>query len=479
MSFTVKFAPHCLLLAFIAIGIFGCTPKIADVAPVVSESKMIELPPPPTNLSPCKNWIGHPNQSELMDNYVIYQDFMRANEYERAFPLWQSVYNEAPAADGQRNSLFADGIVLYQYKASQEQDSLIRYGFIQKVFELYDEVDRCYPEGGYIKARKAFDYFYTYRDLATKKEIFDFFDAAIQEDGMKTADFVLNPMASLVVDLYFTDEISMEKAQEIDNFLRARLAQGLADCKGDDCDRWKIIQEYTPARLEAFEAVRGFYDCAYFTDKYFGLFEENPTDCEVIRETYGRLMFAGCPETDGRFEQVKQAYADNCAKATGPKCFDILRDGNYQEAIDCFAEQVEKTDDPSKKAQYQLVMAKVAYGNLKKFSTARSYALAAAKNKPNWGDPYMLIGTLYASSGPICGPGRGWDSQIVTWPAIDKWQYAKSIDPSVASAANKLINRYEQYMPSKEDIFQRTLNVGDSFYVGCWIQENTKVRTPN
>ena len=88
----------------------------------------------------------------------------------------------------------------------------------------------------------------------------------------------------------------------------------------------------------------------------------------------------------------------------------------------------------------------------------------------------MLIGKLYASSGPLCGPGRGWDSQVVTWPAIDKFSYAKSIDPSVAEEANKLIRDYRRYMPSKEDIFQRRLSKGDVFKVPCWIQEKTIVR---
>lgn len=88
----------------------------------------------------------------------------------------------------------------------------------------------------------------------------------------------------------------------------------------------------------------------------------------------------------------------------------------------------------------------------------------------------MLIGKLYASSGPLCGPGRGWDSQIVTWPAIDTWRKAKRIDPAVAPEANKLINRYAQYMPDTEAIFIRGLAEGQDFKVPCWIQRSTKIR---
>ena len=88
-----------------------------------------------------------------------------------------------------------------------------------------------------------------------------------------------------------------------------------------------------------------------------------------------------------------------------------------------------------------------------------------------------MIGKLYASSGPLCGPGTGFDSQVVCWPAIDKWNEAKRVDPSVATEANNLIGRYAKYMPSKADIFSRPdIKEGSTFKVKCWIQETTKVR---
>jgi hypothetical protein len=58
------------------------------------------------------------------------------------------------------------------------------------------------------------------------------------------------------------------------------------------------------------------------------------------------------------------------------------------------------------------------------------------------------------------------------------WNRAKRVDPSSAAEANRWISRYRQYMPSREDVFIRNLREGDSFYVGCWIQESTTIRTP-
>jgi len=175
---------------------------------------------------------------------------------------------------------------------------------------------------------------------------------------------------------------------------------------------------------------------------------------------------------------VFTAYLSSCRDTipSGPNCREMLVEGRYQEAIDCYTMKANEATDTETKAKYHLTVAKIYYGELKQYSKARSAAREALKHKPNWGDPYLLIGKLYASSGSLCGTGTGWNSQVVTWPAIDKWRKAKQVDSSVSKEANKLIGRYQQYMPSVEDIFQRGLKQGDAYKVPCWIQERTTIR---
>jgi len=204
----------------------------------------------------------------------------------------------------------------------------------------------------------------------------------------------------------------------------------------------------------------------------------------VILTVYSRLRYGKCAEGNAAYDEIRAAYDANCRQPvnTGPsalrEAFDALENNNYDQAITKFEEAAEGADDAEKKGRYYLYVAKVYYSHKRNFGQARTYARKAAEADPTSGEPYMLIGTLYASSGPLCGPGTGFDSQIVTWPAIDKWQQAKRIQPDLAGEANKLIGRYTQYMPSKADIFQRNMKEGDSYRVGCWIQETTRVRTP-
>ena len=234
--------------------------------------------------------------------------------------------------------------------------------------------------------------------------------------------------------------------------------------------------------MENLEGVKGLYDCSYFEKKYYAEYLANPTDCDVIGRSRGLMLYGGCDPNSDKIKEISAAKETNCYTPPPPPgplriAYDLLADGKYPESIEAFQNFVSQTNDIDKKAKYTLVIAKIYYANLKNFSKARKFAREAAEYRANWGDPYILIGKLYASSGPLCGPGRGWDSQIVTWPAIDKFEYAKKIDPSVTDEANKWINTYKQYMPTKEDVFFRQLKVGSTFKVGCWIGESTKIRT--
>jgi len=259
------------------------------------------------------------------------------------------------------------------------------------------------------------------------------------------------------------------------------VSKKISDCKGKECETWGIINDYAPGLLSSLEGLKGFYPCEYFSNRYYAEYEANPADCDVITDTYRKLKYGQCPTDHPNMVTLNNAYNKNCytpPPSSGPlkKAREALDAGNFKEAVALYDTYISSATDMNKKADIQLRVAKIYYVHIKNFPKARKYALEAANTRANWGAPYMLIGKLYASSGPLCGPGRGWDSQVVTWPAIDKFEYAKKIDPSVAGEANKLINDYKKYMPSKEDIFIRRISEGDSFTVPCWIQEKTRVR---
>jgi tetratricopeptide (TPR) repeat protein len=146
----------------------------------------------------------------------------------------------------------------------------------------------------------------------------------------------------------------------------------------------------------------------------------------------------------------------------------------YSKAAEYLNDAAEKMTENADKARICLLLADI-YGNLNQPSNARSYALKALEAKPGDGMPYIIIGDLYAQSAKQCGD-NDLTNKVAYWAAVDKYNQAKRVDPSIADLANSRISSYSRAFPSDENIFFYGLKKGDSYRVGCWINENTIVR---
>jgi hypothetical protein len=463
------------------IGLNACSPKAT-----LDET---QLPPVPdieiiteSATGPCVSLkqLTPTDRDEAETNFALYRDFYKSKEYDKAVPLWERAFELAPSGNGTMNYHFDDGVGLYKAKF-ELADSSEKRQYIDRIMDIYDRRAECRNDEAYVTGRKAFDYYYHFRTYVSDDELFTLFEDALNAKGDKADYFIINPMTALLIEQVVNFDMPYEKASPLAKQMLSSAKYGLENCD-KDCEAWQVVNDYAPARLESFEGLKGFYDCDYYREKYYPLFLDNPTDCEIINKAYSSLKWGACLENDSILAEIALAKQTNCytpppKESTLKQAYNAYTEGEYKEAVDLFQQFIDSTDDLEKKAKYNLLIAKIYYGDLKNFSKSRSKALEAAGQKSNWGEPYILIGKLYASSGPLCGPGTGFDSQIVTWPAIDKFEYAKRIDPSVADEANKWINRYRQYMPKKEDLFFRSLSVGNSYKVGCWINETTTIRT--
>ena len=475
---------NVMLVLFMGLFLASCS-TTKPTTPVVSAGQEIKEPPKPEKkyLSKpgCVKWDDFPyaQKEDVENKYVIYRNRLKNKDMEGAYKLWQEVYAKAPAADGMRKTVFLDGVEFNIKFYNNTKDTVKQREYVNTIKKLYQEAMDCYGDEGYFNGLLGFDLYYNFPNHATDLEKYTYLKKSIEIDGNKTSAFVINPFTALMIELYLKKEIPLAEAQKMANLIPSIIENGL---KGDEKESYKIVASYTPARLEELEGVKGFYGSEYYRKKYFGTFERNPTNCDSIMMVFSLFNWAEMPQTDPDFVKISQAYATNCAtveptkNSAAKEGYIALREGRYRDAVTAFDRAISEESDKELKAKYALINAKVYFSYLKKFYKSRTYARQALKYQPNLGAAYMLIGRLYASSGPICGPGTGWDSQIVTWPAIDKWKKAKSVDPSVATEANKLIHRYQQYMPSKEDIFQRGLKVGQSFNIPCWIKEKTVIR---
>ncbi|MEK7256398.1 MAG: hypothetical protein AAB316_16710, partial [Bacteroidota bacterium] len=321
---------------------FSCSPKTtqptSDTKPPVSPPS---TPPASTGTkSTCPGFADAPSPDQATDNFVLYRDFMKQKDMKGAFDLWQKVYAVAPAADGNRSTVFTDGVKFYEYFITQTTDSLQKEKHIQEIFKLYDHMEKCYPEGGHVTGLKAFDYFFKYANRISKEEQYKLFVKSIEMDNGKPRYFILNPFTALLVDLTQEGKVPVAEAKKYEKTIRDAIADGLKNCEGKECDNWKTISQYAPMRLEALESVEGFYDCVYYKAKYYPAFQAAPTNCDSITQTYSRMKWGKCAESDPDFAKLEAAYNANCREETGPGplqiCNEHLREGRYRQAASCY-----------------------------------------------------------------------------------------------------------------------------------------------
>lgn len=469
------------ILAVMVVIVASCTPKVVEK--IEDKSHAVEIPELSEEQKMCRTFdqLGS-RRNEALEAFVLYRDLVKAKNYTQAYPLWKKAFHMAPKSDGKKTYHYDDGVKIFKHFYDVATTENEKQMWVDSVKFLYERREMCFGNGTYLASRQGYDMYFSFKNNVSNQYIFDLFKKSADEQGKELPYFVISPFSKILVDMVADTSLQITEASKYANILLNAIEYGNKNC-GDDCETWEIINNYAPNRLEVLEGYPGLYDCDYYYNKYYSEYLENPMDCETIEKVGIRLRRGGC-DIDGEALQIlSTAFKTNCKKEVvkekGPlgEAFDLYRNGDYKGAVTKFDEYFAIETDAAKLAKFNLVVAKICYRDIKNFPQARKYALEAASHKEAWGEPYIIIGKLYASSGPICGPGTGWKSQIVTWPAIDKWKYAKKIDPTVSKEANRLIKTYEKYMPSIEDVFSRPkATVGKSFHVACWINENTIVR---
>lgn len=161
-----------------------------------------------------------------------------------------------------------------------------------------------------------------------------------------------------------------------------------------------------------------------------------------------------------------------------------LSEGNYTEAIDYLNEAMELAESDDQRKEIALEISE-SYQQLDEFEQARSYANEALSIDENYGEAYMKIATIYASTISECTGGDTLEREdrAVYWLVLDYLDKAKAADSSLTSNANNRAESYAGAMPSSEDKFFSDWEEGDSFEINgelsscySWVNETTTVR---
>ncbi len=428
--------------------------------------------------------IGVTKAQDCETDYSLYREYIKQWETAKYNPKninpqmitsWRNVFNNCPDF---RQNTYLDGVKIYTYAFIRlEKDAAVKDKYIDTLVMIYDRRAQYFPNGksgsqvGNIMGRKG-------RDILTwaphrYEEAYNALKQAIDMDG--------NNSNYAFIDSYFNTVITMVKNGKLEESAILDEYSRLSEIV--DFNIKKYTEEANEKNLNNFNATKGNLDvavqpyanCEDLVRIYQPKFDANPTDVELLTKIAEVLEKRKCDDTELYLAVAVNLHKVNpspeSAYLIGKK---FLAEKDYNQAA-TYLQQSTKCENTEWAHQSYIYLAQIMNMN-KNYEQGREYARKAyALDKSN-GRPFIIIGQLYAASAKDCGTGNFY-SKTAFWAAVDQFEKAKSIDPSLASEANELIDAYSHYFPAIEDIFFNGFEENQDFTLdNCWIKETTKIR---
>ena len=414
---------------------------------------------------------GHGEDSiTCIKNLSLYREYIKSNAYDYANGPWRIVFNECPQST---MNIYIDGARMYNTYISAEKDPVQKALLMDTLKMIYDQRIKFYKQEGSVLGRKAYDILRhpEYRkDPEMVEEAYGYLAKSIK---------IMKQKSSVpAIGMYMTSSITLFQAgkitdlQVIEDYATSSdiLDYQLAQKTGDE-DLLKVKNANDASFIAS-----GAPSCASLINYFEPQFDERKGDLVYLKRVVDFMTKLEC-ETEPFYAKATETLYTKEPSSTAAyglaKLF--LAKEQYDKAMSYYQEAIDLEEDPLRRADFYYQLAFIINIKLNDVVKARSYALEAIRLKPDWGDPYILIGDTYASS-KDCFEDE-FEKSTVYWVAVDKFAKAKAVDPSLAEKADDRINTYSKYFPNVETIFFYSLKEGDSYKVGCWINETTKVRS--
>jgi tetratricopeptide (TPR) repeat protein len=405
------------------------------------------------------------SRMECASNLSIMNQYVKIKTFEYAIDSWRFCFKNCPEAS---KNIYIHGSRIIKYIIENEEDQAIADSWVDTLMILYDQRMEYFNEEGKVYGIKGIDLL-RYRKESIETA-YTYLEKSVNLSQEKVDESVAVTFISTTYALFQNQKVGADvminNYVTIMDIMNKKLASGDKDPK-------------IPQAIESIEkmfAESGAADCDALIEIFSVKFEESPEDIELLKKITTLLGETGCEESDLYAKSAEALYglepsADAAAKLAN--VFVVRSD--YTKAKNYYNNAIDQETDAAIKAKYYFYLSGIYYQE-KDYPNTRNKCLAALNLNPAYGEAYILIGKAYAASSKNCGESD-FEKQAVYWAAVDKFIKAKSVDPSIKEEADNQINSYSQYFPNNEITFFNGYTDGQTYKVGCWIQETTTVRT--
>ena len=343
------------------------------------------------------------------------------------------------------------GYLIYSYNKNRYEEA---YNVLKEAVAL--DVDHNQIQVGFLDA-----YFRAAADMVNNGKAEKMTVIDVYQELSDVLDDNIKVLAEKETELLAAKEASADDAEAVANF----------DKQLEKNE--KNINNYKGVKNNIDNLFEPFASCEDLIKVFTAKMAEKPDDIALLQRITTILDKKDCTDSKLFFDASKHLHeldpSPESAYNLGQRCF---KDKKYGEAANYFEQATKSSNNDRVFRAYRNLA--YCYLNTGSFSKGREAARKAAQVDPTAGEPYIIIGMLYAESASQFSGDL--ESKAVYWAAVDKFQKARSMDASVAKRASDLIAAYSQYFPPMETIFFNDYAEGQSYNVGGWIGETTTIR---
>lgn len=419
------------------------------------------------------------DSADCMRKISMFQEYAKQQNFADAYNSWTVLFKDYPKCS---QNVYSNGVSIVKFKMSKAKDRKEQELWIDTLMMVYDQrikyfaaTSKNYGEA-YLLGRKGVDLL-KYRKSPIE-EPFNVLSKAVDLGGNSCELPVIQTCMQATVAMF--DQEKADASVVVDKYLKLN---DILDYQKTELSKTAGTDEKAQKNLDQTKQVQGAIDQMFSTSKaaecgalnkaFEARFNSDPNNAELAEKIVKIFDQKGCTDL--------QLYENATAKLIETKpselaCYNfakmLQKKGKEDDALKYFEQAINFSTVDTMKAVYNYNMARIYQGK-NQYSTARTYARKAIELKSNYGLPYIVIATMYAAS-PV--GEDAFDKSKTFWVVIDLLQKAKSVDPSIAADAQKMINQYSGHCPKKEEAFMHSITPGTTVTVGGWIGETTKAR---
>ena len=415
---------------------------------------------------------------ECMVNVSLFNESVKNKLFADAVDPWYQVYNNCPNAN---KAIYSQGPKIISWQMSQAKTEEEKHQLKELLMQLYDKRikyfgnDPKYPVP-YILGEKAMDYCEYFTEDPTKERAYGWLKQSVEGMGVQSKLTVISKFAEVSNGLYKSNPDKYGE-QYIADYQKVSdlLAQIGADANNKNAATANQYKDF----IDNVFAVSGAADCSKLDEIYAKAVADNKENLDMLQKIMKLYRRVSCIESDVYFSAAEFSHKLQPTSESAAGCAAMsAKKGDYRAAVAYYDQAFQLAEEEEDKANYLYNNAVYYYSQLKDFPTARQYARRSLDINPNQGRCYMLIGLMYAESKPYGDDAKGRIlNKTVFWAAVDKFVKAKTVDPSITDEANKFIQSYSKYFPTKEECFDLPQELGgQTFTIAGWIGETTVCR---